>query len=120
MWYGNRIYYLSDQDANRRANIWVLDTGTRQTRQVTHFSDYDIDFPALGGDAIAFQQGGKLYRLDLPGEHLEEVPVLLPDDGLRTRARVADVKDETGGLRAGAKRQADVVLGARRHLQRTH
>ncbi|MGA2397400.1 MAG: S41 family peptidase [Steroidobacteraceae bacterium] len=94
MWYGNHIYYLSDQDANRRANIWVMDTATQQTREVTHFSDYDIDFPALGGDAIAFQQRGKLYRLDLPGEHLEEVPVLLPDDGLRTRPRVADVKDE--------------------------
>jgi tricorn protease len=94
MWYGDRIYYLSDQDANRRANIWVLDTGSKQTREVTHFTDYDIDFPALGGDAIAFQQGGKLYRLDLPSEHLEEVPVLLPDDGLRTRPRVADVKAE--------------------------
>jgi len=94
MWYGNQIYYLSDQDVNRRANIWVLDTGTRQTRQVTHFTDYDIDFPALGADAIAFQQGGKLFRLDLPSEHLEEVPVLIPDDGLRTRARVADVKGE--------------------------
>jgi tricorn protease len=93
MWYGNRIYYLSDQDANRRANIWVMDTGTRQAREVTHFTDYDIDFPALGGDAIAFQQGGKLYRLDLPSEHLEEVPVLIPDDALRTRPRVADVKN---------------------------
>jgi len=94
MWYGDRIYYLSDQDANRRANIWVLDLVSKQTREVTHFADYDIDFPALGGDAIAFQQGGKLYRLDLPSEHLEEVPVLIPDDGLRTRRRVADVKGE--------------------------
>jgi len=94
MWHGDRIYYLSDQDANRRANIWVLDTGTHQTREVTHFTDFDIDFPALGGDAIAFQQGGKLYRLDLQSEHLEEVPFLIPDDGLRTRPRVADVKSE--------------------------
>ena len=94
MWYGNRIYYISDQDAQRRANIWVIDTDTKQARQVTHFTDYDIDFPALGGDAIAFQQGGKLYRLDLPSEHLEEVPVLVPDDGLRTRPRIADVKGE--------------------------
>ena len=94
MWHGDRIYYLSDQDANRRANIWVLDLVNKQTREVTHFTDYDIDFPALGGDAIAFQQGGKLYRLDLPSEHLEEVPILIPDDGLRTRPRVADVKGE--------------------------
>jgi tricorn protease len=94
MWYGTLIYYLSDQDAHRRANIWVLDTATKQTRQVTHFTGYDIDFPALGGDAIAFQQGGKLYRLDLPGEHVEEVPFTIPDDGPRTRPHVADVKSE--------------------------
>jgi tricorn protease len=94
MWYGNHIYYLSDQDTHRRANIWVIDTATKQTREVTHFTDYDIDFPALGGDAIAFQQGGKLYRLDLPSERIEEVPLSIPDDGLRIRAHVADVKSE--------------------------
>ncbi len=94
MWYGKHIYYLSDQDAHRRANIWVMDTDTKQTREVTHFTDYDIDFPALGGDAIAFQQGGKLYRMDLPGEHVDEVPLSIPDDGLRIRPHVADVKSE--------------------------
>ena len=126
MWYGDRIYYLSDQDANRRANIWVLDTATQQTREVTHFTDYDIDFPALGGDAIAFQQGGKLYRLDLPSEHLEEVPLQIPDDGFaysppRGRRQERDSRDRpgtAGGFRAGAERQADAVLGARRYLQR--
>jgi tricorn protease len=94
MWWGRRIYYLSDQDANRRANIWVYDQDTKQTREVTHFTDYDIDFPALGGDAIAFQQGGKLYRLDLPSEALTEVPISVPDDNPRTRAHVRQVKDE--------------------------
>jgi len=93
MWYGRHIYYLSDQDANRRANIWCYDLDTKQSRQITHFTDYDIDFPALGGDAIAFQKGGKLYRIDLPSERLSEVPVAVPDDDVRTRPHVADVKD---------------------------
>ena len=94
MWYGGKIYYLSDQDKNRRANIWVYDFAAKSTREVTHFSDYDIDFPALGSDAIAFQDGGKLYRLDLPSEQLSEVPVSVPDDNARTRVHVADVKDD--------------------------
>jgi len=94
MWYGDKIYYLSDQDKNRRANIWVYDFATKSTREVTHFTDYDIDFPALGGDAIAFQDGGKLYRLDLPSETLAEVTISVPDDNPRTRVHVADVKDE--------------------------
>jgi tricorn protease len=95
MWYGGKIYYLSDQDKTRRANIWVYDIATKATREVTHFTDYDIDFPALGSDAIAFQEGGKLYRLDLPSETLAEVPISVPDDNPRTRIHVAQVADET-------------------------
>ncbi|HEY2049873.1 MAG TPA: S41 family peptidase [Caulobacteraceae bacterium] len=94
MWWNHRIYYLADRDEHRRANIWVYDEDTKQTRQVTHFTDYDIDFPALGGDSIAFQQGGKLYVMDLPSEQVREVPVLVPDDNPRTRAHVAQVKDQ--------------------------
>ncbi len=108
MWVGNRIYYLSDQDAQRRANIWVYDRETKKTRAVTHFTDYDIDFPAYGGNAIAFQQGGKLYRLDLPGEELHEVPVNVPDDNPRLRARVVDVKGEI--READPAQQVDFAL----------
>jgi tricorn protease len=93
MWAGDKIYYLSDQDEHRRANIWCYDLKTKATREITHFTDYDIDFPALGGNAIAFQQGGKLYLLDLTNEQLRDVPLDVPDDGDRTRPRVADVKD---------------------------
>lgn len=92
MWYGTKIYFLSDRDKNWRANIWVYDTQTKETREVTHFTDYDIDFPALGDDAITFQQGGKLYVLDLPTEQLHAIDVTVPDDGTRTQPRVAPAK----------------------------
>src|SRR5262249_26439398 len=94
MWYERKIYYLADRDSNRRANIWVYDLDTRQHRQVTHLTDFDIDFPALGGDAIAFQHSGKLYLLQLGNEELHEVPVVVPDDEVRTRPRVVAVKDQ--------------------------
>jgi tricorn protease len=94
MWHGRKIYFLSDRDSNWRANIWVYDQDTKQTREVTHFTDYDIDFPSLGDDAITFQQGGKLYMLDLPSEKLHALEVTVPDDGTRTQPRTASVKDE--------------------------
>jgi tricorn protease len=108
MWVGSKIYYLSDQDSHRRANIWVYDRLTKKARQVTHFTDYDIDFPAYGSDAIAFQQGGKLYGLDLPGEELHEIPVSLPDDNPRLRTRVVDVKTEI--READPAQQVDFAL----------
>ncbi len=56
MWHGQRIYFLSDRDSKRRANIWVLDLKSHRERQVTFFTDYDIDTPALGDDAITFNK----------------------------------------------------------------
>ena len=97
MWFGRRIYFLSDRDARRRANLWVYDQDTGQTRAVTHFTGYDIDFPSLGtnGDrrgTITFQQGGKLWAIDLPSERMREVRVEVPDDGVRTGIRYVDAK----------------------------
>ena len=94
MWYGRKIYFLSDRDKNFRANIWVYDLDTKQTREVTQFTDYDIDFPSLGDDAITFQQGGKLYVLDLPTEKLRALDVTVPDDGIRTQPRVVGVSSD--------------------------
>jgi tricorn protease len=95
MWYGNRIYFLSDKDQKRRKNIWVYDLGTKQFREITHFTDYDIDFPSLGvgakgGDGIVFQQAGALWVVDLPTEQVHRLNVTVPDDGTRTGPRYTD------------------------------
>ncbi len=87
MWVGRKIYFLSDRDSNRRENIWVYDLDTKQFREVTHFANYDIDFPSLGDNGIVFQQGGSLWVLDLPSEQLHQLDVTVPDDGTRTGPR---------------------------------
>src|SRR5882757_8489709 len=95
MWFGKTIYFLADHEANRRRNIWAYDTGSGEFRQVTHFTDYDIDFPSLGTGAdagIVFQQGGKLHVLDLPSEQLHDLDVTVSDDGTRTGPRWVDAK----------------------------
>ena len=89
MWYGKTIYFLADHDANQRRNIWAYDQESGAFRQVTHYSDYDIDFPSLGSGAageagIVFQQGGRLHVIDLPSEQLHDLEVTVPDDGTRT------------------------------------
>jgi len=58
MWHGDRIYFLSDRDENRRMNLYVYDLKTGETRQLTHFADYDIKFPSLGPGAIVFEYAG--------------------------------------------------------------
>jgi tricorn protease len=95
MWYGQHIYFLSDRDSKRRANIWVYDIATKQFREITHFTNYDIDFPSLGaggrgGDGIVFAQAGALWVIDLPSEKLHRLNVSVPDDGTRTGPRFVD------------------------------
>jgi tricorn protease len=71
MWSGNKIYFLSDRDENRRMNLYVYDLGDKKTRQLTKFSEFDIKFPSLGDKAIVFEYGGWIYRLDLGTEKFE-------------------------------------------------
>ena len=98
MWYGKTIYFLSDHDSHQRENIWAYDTGSHEFHQITHYTDYDIDFPSLGSDAqggqagIVFQQGGKLHVLDIPSEQVHDLEVTVPDDGTRTGPRYVDAK----------------------------
>ncbi|HTQ12702.1 MAG TPA: PDZ domain-containing protein [Rhizomicrobium sp.] len=95
MWYGNKIYFLSDRDRLRRENIWVYDLGTKAFAEVTHFTNYDIDFPSLGTgvqgqDGIVFQQGGYLWVVDLPSGKAHMLRVSVLDDGTRTGPRFTD------------------------------
>lgn len=80
MWHGNRIYFLSDRGKEDRSNIWVYDIPTKQSRQITHFTDTDIHFPSLGPPGIVFESGGDLYLLDLATEKEHEVPVKVVTD----------------------------------------
>ena len=94
MWFGDTIYFLSDHDEHRRENIWAYDTRSGQFRQITHFTDYDIDWPSLGDSGIVFQQGGSLYVLDLPSEQLHKLDVAIPDDGTRTGPQFVDASKQ--------------------------
>ena len=87
MWYGGKVYFLSDRDARKRNNIWCYDLKTGAIRQVTSFQDYDAHFPAIGPSDIVLEAGGRLYRLELPSEKLVEVKVEVVTDlaGLKPR-----------------------------------
>ena len=98
MWSGDRIYFVSDRDANKRVNLYVCDLKTKATRKLTDFTDYDIKFPSLGPTAIVFENGGYVYKFDLATEKTEKVPVTIADDAVGARSRLVKVADRiTGG-----------------------
>jgi len=50
MWHGNTIYFISDRDGVM--NLYGYDLGSKQTKKLTDYKEYDIKWPSLGPDAI--------------------------------------------------------------------
>jgi tricorn protease len=90
MWTGNKIYFISDRDENKRFNLYVYDNGNKQTQRLTSFVDFDIKFPSLGDDAIVFENGGYIYRFDLKSQKAEKVPIYVADDQVGGRGGWVD------------------------------
>jgi tricorn protease len=78
MWSGNEIYFLSDRD--RTMNLFVYNIENEQVTKVTHFTDYDIKFPTLGGDNIVFEKGGYIYKLNVKDKTPRKVPIYIQND----------------------------------------
>src|SRR5690606_3237586 len=88
MYYQDKIYFVSDRD--RIANLFVYDRHTQQTRKVTDFKDYDVKFPSLGPDAIVFENGGYIYRLDLKSEQVQKIRITIAEDFASGRTKQVD------------------------------
>ncbi|MDZ7341587.1 MAG: Tricorn protease like protein, partial [candidate division KSB1 bacterium] len=79
-WVGDKIYFLSDQGKHMRLNIWVYDTRSKKSSQVTQFNDFDIAYMAAGNRDIVFEAGGILYLMDINSHKYHPVTVQVVSD----------------------------------------
>ena len=91
MWHGSTLYFLSDRDENKRANIWAYNTQTDKFRQLTKFEEFDVHFPSIGPEDIVFENAGRLYLLNLAAEKYSEVHVEVVTDRATLKPRLEDV-----------------------------
>jgi tricorn protease len=93
MWAGDKIYFNSDRDDDKRFNIWSYDLKTKATKQVTQFKDFDVKFPSKseGDKAIVFENGGFIYKLDLATSKAEKLSVKIQEDFLTGRGGLKDL-----------------------------
>lgn len=94
MWHGDHIYFVSERDQNRQANLFVLHRPTGQVRQLTTFTEFAVKFPSLGDTSIVFENGGYLYRLALATEEVFRIPVQIREDLATGRGGWRDVRDQ--------------------------
>jgi tricorn protease len=115
MWRQGTMFFLSDRDKSQRANLWAYEVSGEKLRQVTSFEQFDIHFPSIGPEDLVFENGGRLYLLNLASEKYEEVHIRVVTDRATLKPRLEDVTKaaRSPDLSPSAKR---VVIGARGEL----
>jgi len=114
-WVGDKIYFLSDQAENMRMNIWVYDTKSKKSLQVTKFDDFDISFLSAGKKDLVFEKGGKLYLMDAATNNHKEVVVKVVSDLSIEMPRTKDVSKNISNMTASPEGKR-IVFEARGEL----
>src|SRR5258708_37642260 len=89
MWHGSTIYFMSDRD--KVMNLYSYDLGSKQTRKLTNYAEYDIKWPSLGPDAIVYENGGLLYSYDLGSGKTSNIPITVNSDDVVARPEIKTV-----------------------------
>ncbi len=130
MWLGETIYFVSDRDKNKKANLWACAENGTNPRQITFHEEFDVKWPSLGGDRIIFENGGTLYLLDCGSGKSRplsiEVPVSLKPERKKV-GRLWQSRDLShDGARVAVEIRGDLFIiptaagsGAGRHLTKT-
>lgn len=114
-WVGDKVYFLSDQGPNFRLNVWMYDTATGESTQLTNFTDFDISFLSAGPGDLVFEVGGELYLMDASTHEYETVEVDVVSDLSTEMPQSVDVSRRIANMTAspGGKR---IVFEARGEL----
>ncbi len=100
-WVGDNVYFLSDQADNMRLNIWVFDTKSKTSSQITRFDDFDIVFMSAGPRDLVFEAGGTFYVMELATHEYKPVAVNVVSDLSVEMPRMADVRKDIRNMTAG-------------------
>ncbi len=131
MWHGNTVYFTSDRGSEHRLNLYAYDLGSKRVEQITHFTDFDVMWPSLGGSAIIFENGGYLYLFDLVTRKPTKLTITLPGERDLTMKHwanvsklITDIDIAPDGKRAVFAARGDVFTvpakdGATRNLTQT-
>lgn len=91
IWYKDKIYFVSDRDLV--LNIYAYDLKTKEIKQITHHTEYDVLWPSGEGGKIVYENGGYIYLLDLETEKYHRVPIEIHFDNPNLMPYFKNVKD---------------------------
>ena len=129
MWVGETVYFLSDR--NYTMNIFAYDTRTKAVTQVTYHEDHDVKSARAHGNAIIYEQAGRLHLLDTGSGTVKTLDIRISPDLPSTRPHYEKASDfitwyeiSSSGVRALFEARGDIFTvpaekGDIRNLTRT-
>ena len=63
-----------------RLNIWAYDIASKQTTQLTKFTDFDITYMSAGKQDLVFEVGGVLNLMNLNTQQYKPVNTIRNED----------------------------------------
>lgn len=78
VWVGRGVYFLSDRDGI--SNVWAFDPGTKQLRQITKFTDFDVKSIDANGNSVVFEQAGRIHTLDAASGRTRIIDIVATGD----------------------------------------
>jgi tricorn protease len=96
MWRGNAVYFISDRDGTM--NLYRYDLGSKQTKKLTNYTEYDVKWPSAGTDAIVYENGGLLYSYELASGKITHIPITVSSDLVNARAEIKSVSNLVRGF----------------------
>ncbi|HLY41828.1 MAG TPA: PDZ domain-containing protein [Terracidiphilus sp.] len=122
MWSGDTVYFVSDRGPEHRLNLYSMDLKVREAKQLTHYTDYDVEWPSLSGDQMVYQYGGWLYLFDTKTGKERKLDVQIEGDFDEARshwdatAKLIDSADiSPDGKRAAFTARGDVYTVPAEH-----
>jgi tricorn protease len=100
VWVDETVYFLSDRDW--AMNVWGYDTRTRELRQVTKFTDFDVKNLGTDGTTLVFEQAGWIHTLDPATGTQKRVDITVRGDFPWMMPRWVDVGDQLTNPRLSA------------------
>ncbi len=91
-WFGDNIFYASDQDLT--LNIYSYNVSTKETKQLTEFTDFDVMWPSGSNGQLVFEKGGFLYKMDLESGETTKISINIHFDNPNTLAYFKEVKKD--------------------------
>lgn len=90
VWSGENIFFASDRDL--KLNIWQYNLKTKETRQVTRHTDYDVMWPSGNGDYLVYENGGYIYKMNLSSGQSDKLKININFDNPNLIPYYKDVK----------------------------